>query len=355
MAQETSQFERATDELVNTVTQGITAEFVDNPIEKLRFPLRNQDEYAGRVTFTVIEVESITPSVFKSLENFNVDNLLNRFTSLFTSSEDIPTTEEALEAKAATEGEDGETISFENKSQAKTRGSSVTLYLPPAFPIRDAVNYTNVDLGTIGGAIEAVGAAGGSIGQGFSAGLSKGVESFIDAFKGSAGDAASVAVTNLASKFGDGVGGAVQGLTRTTINPNTRSLFKNVELRQFPFTFKMVASSPQEAEEIKKIIKFFRSELYPGSINTDLPGEAGVSIPIGYKVPNLFEIKMTYDNKPVFTGILDSYLIDVNVVYNQNGPAFVRYGEDVAPLEVEIGLNFRESKTLTRERVEEGF
>mgnify|MGYP003644143115 CR=1 FL=1 len=353
MSQETAEVQNPDTE---TKEQGTTTEVVIKTPQKYRFPLRDQQDYKGKVTFKVVVVEGITPSLFKSLESLDTSSILDRFTGLFSSDEETPTKEEAKEGQDALEGVNGTTQSYENVEAQKTYGDVVTLYLPPSFAIRDAVTYDNVNLGFIGGAVEAVGQAGGSIAQGVGAAAKGGVESFIDAFRGGAGaDAASVAITKVAGMGGAGVGGAVQSLTRTTVNPNTRSIFQSVPMREFPFTFRLIASSPQEAEEIKKIVKTFRRELYPGTISAPLPGDLGVSIPIGYRMPNLFEIKMTYDNKPIYTGIQDAYLRDVTVSYNANGMAFHNVKGKVAPVEVEVTLSFIESRTMTREMVEEGF
>ena len=242
---------------ISKKTQGQSTEVVIKTPQKYRFPLRDQDDYKGKVTFKVIEVEGITPSIFKSLENLDTSDIINRFTGLFSSEEETPTKEEAKEGRDALEGKNNTTQSYENVEAQKTYGDVVTLYLPGSFAIRDAVTYDNVNLGMIGGAVEAVGQAGGSIAQGVGAAAKGGVESFIDAFRGGAGaDAASVAISKVASMGGAGVGGAVQSLTRTTVNPNTRSIFSSVPMREFPFTFKLLASSPQEAEEIRLLRRF---------------------------------------------------------------------------------------------------
>lgn len=353
MSQETAEKTKEEEESKKT---GETTEVIIKTPKKLRFPLRDQDDYKGKVTFKVVQVEGITPSLFKSLENLDTSDLLDRFTSLFTSEKETPTKEEAKEGKDALEGKGATNQSYENVAAQKNYGDVITLYLPPSFAIRDAVTYGNVNLGMMGGAVEAVGQAGGSIAQGVGAAAKGGIESFIDAFRGGAGaDAAGIAIGKVAGMAGTGVGGAVQSLTRTTVNPNTRSIFESVPMREFPFSFRLIATSPQEAEEIKKIISTFRTELYPGTISAPLPGDLGVSIPIGYRMPNLFEIKMTYDNKPIYTGIQDAYLRDVNVVYNQNGPAFHNVNGKVAPVEVEITLSFIEAKTMTKELIEKGF
>ena len=90
-----------------------------------------------------------------------------------------------------------------------------------------------------------------------------------------------------------------------TTNPNTRVLFKSVALREFAFAFKFIATSPAEAEEIKEIIKLFRTELYPENINLTV-GNSEVSI--GYKFPNKFQINVEYDGDEIATRIKPCYL-----------------------------------------------
>ena len=69
---------------------------------------------------------------------------------------------------------------------------------------------------------------------------------------------------------GDGTALAVKQASGVTLNPNTRSLFKSVALREFAFQFKFIAKSKKEADEVRKIIKFFRTELYPEALTEEL-------------------------------------------------------------------------------------
>jgi hypothetical protein len=166
MSQETAEKTKEEEESKKT---GETTEVIIKTPKKLRFPLRDQDDYKGKVTFKVVQVEGITPSLFKSLENLDTSDLLDRFTSLFTSEKETPTKEEAKEGKDALEGKGATNQSYENVAAQKNYGDVITLYLPPSFAIRDAVTYGNVNLGMMGGAVEAVGQAGGSIAQGVGA------------------------------------------------------------------------------------------------------------------------------------------------------------------------------------------
>ena len=84
------------------------------------------------------------------------------------------------------------------------------------------------------------------------------------------GDLATLAalqVNVVAKALGEGAVSAVRQAGGVRLNPNTRSLFKSVALREFAFQFKFIAKSFAEAEEVKEIIQFFREEIYPEDIN----------------------------------------------------------------------------------------
>ena len=65
---------------------------------------------------------------------------------------------------------------------------------------------------------------------------------------------------------GEGTALAVKQASGVTLNPNTRSLFKSVALREFAFQFKFIPLSKQEHDTVIKIIDFFRQNLYPENI-----------------------------------------------------------------------------------------
>ena len=153
-----------------------------------------------------------------------------------------------------------------------------------------------------------LGGAGASAEAGLQQGLS-GVRSLIEGglktlsagLGGAANkDVAKLGVVKLASKLPDEVSGAFKSAAGVTTNPNTRVLFKQVNLREFAFAFKFIATSAKEAEEVKEIIKLFRTELYPENINLEVGGS---EISIGYKFPNKFQIDVEYDGEEIATRI----------------------------------------------------
>ena len=115
----------------------------------------------------------------------------------------------------------------------------------------------------------------------------------------------------------------------------------------FTFQYDFVATSAVEAEQIKRIIRHFRTELYPSTF-----GREEASIPIGYKFPNLFEIKFRWGDAemPIPQPIL-CHLKDVQTVYNPGSMAFHADGNAT---HIQMTLIFQEFRALTREDIEKG-
>ena len=82
----------------------------------------------------------------------------------------------------------------------------------------------------------------------------------------------------------------VKGLLARTqgvvVNPNLELLFQKPSLRPFSFTFKLSARSKPEAEEIVKIIRFFKQNMAPQKGG----GSGGESANLFLKAPNTFQI-----------------------------------------------------------------
>ena len=308
------------------------------------YPLVDQDNYKGRVIFRLIEVEPISTAIIARQSKELEKELQNA-----EGESEGKAPKEAAKAMSGTKEEQTDAKST-TREKTTSSNSKVELYLPENISITDAVTYGNLDLGTLGATIEQGVASGASIAATAVKGLTDGVGSFMESFSAKSFDTplARLALTRTASKFGDRVGGAVALNTRTVINPNTRAMFESVPLRELPFTFRLIAKTQDEAEEIKNIIKFFRTELYPGTISAS----DNIPISLGYKIPNLFEIRFEYDGKEIATKFLDCYLRNVSVVYNSENGAFHSDGNFS---DIQLSLTFTESRALTRELIEEGY
>ena len=233
---------------------------------------------------------------------------------------------------------------------------SIKLYMPQALQIADTVNYDAVDLGLGGGAgLAAMNDGGGllgavgsmltetakSFGQLFGLGSAMGIEA--------PAEMARVATARAAAALPANVRNTANIALQVKVNPNTRSVFTGVGVRNFSFTYEFIPASQKEAETVQRIIKKFRKELYPEAIPADA-FEAGV--PLGYEFPNLFEIKFMHAQKdlPVPQPLL-CYLRGVNTTYNPTSASFHADGQ---PNAIQMSLNFQEFRAMNKQDVMAG-
>ena len=227
-------------------------------------------------------------------------------------------------------------------------GSKVVLYLPQAITFTDNAEYdNNANLGAVGGVAEGLLNRGASAGATLSAAVRQGTSAFSDLITGNtgaSGEAARLAVTRIAQNAPGPTGDVTSSFLRVAINPNKRTLFRSVNIREFAFQFKMIANSAREAQEIENIIRVFRKELYPSVTE-------GAEV-VGFNFPNLFDIQMKYNNQPVATKIKPSYLRNIQITYN---PSSMGWHIDGKPSEVDMTLAFVEERTLNKSDILGGF
>ena len=225
--------------------------------------------------------------------------------------------------------------------------TKVTLYLPAGLAFNDGVTYDNVNIGIMGVGAEAL--TGILTSKDPKAAARKASMDLGAGLKGSGGkEAAKTITTSLSGMFGtDGVGGGVQGTLRVKANPHTRVLFGSVPIRTFEFGFTFLPSSLKEAETIIKIIKSFRTELYPMGI-----AKLGETYS-GYAYPDTYEVKFLYKGKEITDApkILPCYLQGVNSNYNPSQMAFFKDGKFT---EITLSLSFTETRTLFKQDIIEG-
>lgn len=351
---------------------------------RLTYPLENQSDYLGQIIFNVIDDQSDTngnrlniadtKGVFDKLkENLGItpdrnfkDIILNptakekqkvadiglKFLDVLTPGLDLSGKESDQEKFYGTGI--NEVSAFKPSSTGATNltNRKIKLYLPKAIAIADAATYdNNFQLGFIGGAVERGLRGGtGAVSSALNA-VSSESSAVLNTMLGRTGgmnqDLAGILAAKVANiaPGSDGVVGAIQGTTRTQINPNTRALFKNVPIRNFSFQFTLLPTSQQEAQEVEKIIKAFREELYPTAL------EAG-GVHIGYRFPNRFQINVKYNRRDI-TGIkfLPVHLQSFQAVYNSNSAGMHRDGRFS---QVDISMAFTETRALTKADVRDG-
>ena len=227
--------------------------------------------------------------------------------------------------------------------------SQVSLYMPQAINFQENVQYDTPELGAAGAS--ALAALNNTKGIGAAANrlLREAFAPLTDMFNADlVGDAARLAASRAASSFlPQGAAAAAQIGLQVKLNPNQRTLFSGVTIRPFTFQYDFVATSRVEADQINKIIRFCRTQMYPSTFGRD-----ETSIPLGYKFPDLFEIKFRWgDAEMNIPQPLLCYLRDVQVTYN---PGSMSFHADGNATHIQMTLVFQEFRALTREDIEKG-
>lgn len=328
----------------------------------LRYPIDDIEKFFGKITFKIVDEDAARLNIGQTLAS--IANGLKEEKTARQQTGDLVSSAfgDVLQTFNDRTGQGNRSVADEassyrlreDKLVADPSAGSVALFLPNSIQIQDGVTYDNFELGRIGAAAEsalnlnqgnlggAIAAAGGEIaGQ---------VGDVVALIRGTGNIGPGIASLAAQSATPRTISAAISSATGIATNPNVRTLFRQVPIRNFNFTFELIPSSATEAQQIKDIIKFFRTELYP----TALALQTGTNY--GYRFPNRFLIKMKYRNKAdpdgSFNGIkfLPVYLQTFNAVYNSAATALHADGNFQS---VSINMNFIESRPLNRQDVEE--
>ena len=317
----------------------------------LKYPLEHTEDYKGWITFQTYKE---TPPTINT-NGASVDTGGNIFDII----SDIKNLFPEL------------TITGAGAVGASELGDMICLNLPTAIQIQDRVQFdNNAALGASGANFEAAANAGVSdvaaLALKTAAGISD-VGDLLGQLNGpQSGDIGRLLASLGAQRVGTRFGNAVSNTLRTTTNPNIRAIFRSVSPREHSFAFKFLPRSVQEADNIEFIIREFKRQLYPESIRVK-------GVPIGYKFPNKFLIRMLYGDidkeieevpfdRSVFNEgngvryvadrLLPCYLTNMSTTFNPQTAAFYRSGHFV---ETDLTLTFSEVRALAKEDLYNGF
>jgi len=270
------------------------------------------------------------------------------------------------EVEAASAKKSSSTVRAGTSFFPKKGEPAVTMYFPPSMAFVDGVAYdTSAALGSMGasalaameggmGGLEAAGQAlksegdalvdtiGSLMGGQKATGLSEGATNSLKLAAAKVNNR-----FNPSSEFKN----AAALANRFMVNPNVRAIFRGVNIREFQFQFKLIATSPEEARTIQKIIKHFRKELYPRGFPVNF-GTA--SADIGYHFPNAFKIIFKFQGRrnKNLPKIKPCYLRSFSATINPTGGSFRNDGQ---PNEIDISMAFVEHETLKSLDVKKGF
>jgi len=321
---------------------------VTGPWGTIQFPLENTEEYKGWITFQPL-YES-PPTINTNGATVNTEggaiDIMRDLATLFSE------------------------LTIEGKGISRL-GNLICLNLPTAIQIQDRVQFdNNAAIGGAGATFEAAANAGASNVAGLAlktlAGITD-VGDLLERMNGpQAGDIGRLLAAVAANKVpGNRFGNTVTNTLQVTTNPNIRAIFRAVSPREHSFNFKFLPRSQSEAQNAERIVKEFKKNLYPETINVK-------GVPVGYKFPPKFLIRMMYGDlaaevdaitsarafasgtrvRYVGDRLLPAYLTSMSTTFNPQVAAFYASGHFS---EIDLTLTFTEARALSYEDIEGGF
>jgi len=303
-------------------------------VGKLEYPIDKENQYNTKIKFTAIEVKP--PSI----------TAVRQFSDLQAGPDFITGPQKNPGQKTG--------IQVNNLQFEDIPGEIADLYVPlGGFQVNDGFDYAQSSLGLVGAGIAAAANRGETIAGSLMKGVSEAGQSFLDLFDVVAGDQAIGRIAQLrASQMIPGTAGTALTITaRATMNPNIRTNFNGVSVREFNFQFQFLPCSQEESLAVKSIVQFFRFHAYPD----ELVGDRNIGeFSVGLDYPNMFKIQLLSKSgddrfKNIGTPIKLSYLKAISTTYNPTSPVL---HPDGSPTEVMMNLTFVEYKAQTRKDIE---
>ena len=223
---------------------------------------------------------------------------------------------------------------------------AIVLYMPAQVTTSYAADYKDTELGAdvgeaIGRASRADMTTAGGIGQ-----LVKGLA-------GQAQEKVEQSIGSTVSAAGGGdLNAARYKLSNRAQNNFLEATFTGLQFRKFSFNWKFTPKSPEEAKQVMKIIKTFKFHM--------LPEMKGGSAGRWYGVPAEFDLFYMFrgDENEWINKIQTCVLKNMDVNYAPNGYQTFRPIEKMQgapPTEIDMKLDFQETKLITKEDALRGF
>jgi len=212
------------------------------------------------------------------------------------------------------------------RAPTKRLAQSIALYMPAQLSVGHTAKYGETE---VGAAIAGAGA------------LLKGITDKDT----SAGDL-KTSFMNEAKKAGSSLVGQedIYDIASGTLTNNrTEMKFEGIERRDFSFSFRMLPTSPEEAQTIEDIVTAFRFHSMPEFDGGLVKGRTMI-------VPSTFDIE--YRPNIHLHKISTSVLESVEVQY---GGERTQFFTDDQPVETQLTLKFKELEIITKERILQGY
>jgi len=231
---------------------------------------------------------------------------------------------------------------------------SVILPIPESISDSNLADWSSGDMGPL--TTMASGAALGVIKSGdFASGLGKAISDVFQAGKNVSKTATGQSATQLlfASKISQNIVGDRDNLFATSLarqtgavfNENIELLFNGVALRpEFQFQFDMVPRSKKESDQVKEIIRLFKTEM---AAKKGL--DKGLAAGLFLKSPSVFRLQYMSGGQP--HPYLNQFKICAlrGMTVNYTGSGTYATYSDATPVHMQMGLMFQELTPIYRE------
>ena len=247
------------------------------------------------------------------------------------------------------QGTAAETI---GRKRTQRTTDAIILYMPAQLTTNYAAGYKENELG--GSLGEIAGRVNKFINRADAVG---GVEAAKEAVPGVAGQIARAMEKGMAKMASGVIGGDIMGaydkISNRAMNNFLETTFTGVGFRKFSYNWKFSPKNIKEVYTVESIIRTFKFHMLP-----ELPDDTNFGR--YYVVPSEFDIFYMFrgDENTWMNKIQTSVLVNMEVNYSPNQYNTFRPVEGRAgapPTEIDMKLDFQETKIITKAEVLEGF
>ena len=234
----------------------------------------------------------------------------------------------------------GDTGSLATMSQTRIT-QAISLYIPDSMSFVSGYDWQDASLTEAGGKLLKGGQiGGGAYSEGKKALEGKATEALKHLGAGAVGE-----ILAGAGGAGNSIGDIGLAMAGVAVNPQIFVLFRSVDLRSFQFDFIFTPKSPEEAKNVRNIIKAFRFHAAP---------EIDKRIGRYFIAPSTFNIEYMYKgnrNENIFQ-MSTCALTRLAVDYAPRGwSTYI----DGMPIQTTLSMQFKEMEILTKEKVNQGY
>lgn len=239
------------------------------------------------------------------------------------------------------ENPDGNPFTFGERNITEIDGS-VTLPIQGGISDRNEVSFAGSKLNPVTGALASIAFDPIAAGAQILSVLNEDVSTIQARLGGEVSQNVVAAIRTYLAQTAVGTSGLIPRTTGAILNPNLELLLESPELRSFEFVFKMSARSKSEANQIKKIIRFFKQGMSVKRSKSSL----------FVVTPNLFKIRYLTDDgfdHPSIGRIKKCALMAINTNYTPDGTYMTFDDEDRTMTSYQIQMTFKELEPLTED------